>query len=285
LAIKKPKKRKYITIGIIIAVIIGLIVWNAVSPKAVSYTEETAKTQDLVTYYSFTGNIEAKDSQKVIATTNSKISKIYVEEGDQVKDGDSLFKTSAGQTIKAEIDGEVTDVLVDKDSTVAAGTQLAKITNFDNLQVTIKVDEYDIGSVTVGKEVSIYVNALDKEFKGTVSKISKEATTSSGVSYFTAVVDIEKNDELLVGMSAEIKMVSQSVQAATTISMKALQFDNENTPYVYVKEDGKIVAKEVTVGINDGTTVQILDGINSGDTVYLPKATSSSMTFRRTSSN
>lgn len=278
---KKSNKKKYITIGIIVVVVIGLIIAYLLRPAATTYSEETAKTQDLTTYYSFTGNIEAKNTQSVIATTTSKITKIYVDEGDQVKTDDNLFKTSQGQIIEAEIDGEVAEILIDKDTTVPAGTELARVTDYSSLQVTIKVDEYDIGSVEVGKEVSIYVNALDKDFKGTISKISKEATTTNGVSYFEATVDIENSDELLVGMSTEIKMVSQSVKDATTISMKALQFDNENTPFVYIKDEkDKIVAKEVSIGINDGTTVQITDGINAGDTVYLPEDTEVT-TFRR----
>ncbi len=278
---KKSKKKKYIIIGIVVVLAIAAVVGFILRPKAASYTEETAKSQDLTTYFSFTGNIEAKDTQKVISTTNTKISKVYVDEGENVEEGDSLFKTIQGQIIKAEIDGEVAEIYVDEDSTVAAGTVLARITNYNSLQVTIKVDEFDVGSVTIGKEVSIYVNSLDKEFKGNVSKVSKEAATVSGVSYFTAVVDIQKNGELLVGMSTEIKMVSQKAINATTISMKALQFDNENTPFVYIKSNNKIVTQEVSVGINDGTTVQILDGINSGDVVYIPSTSTSSLIFNR----
>ena len=279
---KKSKRRRYIIIGVIIAVAIGLVVWNIVRPKAATYTEETAKTQNLTTYFSFTGNIEAENTQKVISVSTAKISTVYVEEGDTVKKDETLFKTSQGQTIKAEIAGEVAEVNVQEDSTVAAGTVLARITDYSSLQVKIKVDEYDIGSVTIGKEVSIYVNSLDKTFKGTISKVSKEAATVSGVSYFTATIDIEKDSSLLVGMSTEIKMVSQSAPNATTISMKALQFDNENTPYVFIKVNNKMVAQEVSVGINDGTTVQILDGIKSGDVVYLPStSTQSSLIFNR----
>lgn len=272
---KKSKKKRYIIISIIGLLVLATVIYLVVRPKDTSYTEETAKTQDLTTYYSFTGNIEAKDTQKVIAMSATKITKVYVKEGDKVKEGTDLFKTAQGQIIEAEIDGQVAEVLVSKDSTVAAGTVLARITDYNNLQVTIKVDEYDVGAVKEGKEVSIYVNSLDKIFKGTISKVSKEATTVNNVSYFTAVVDIQKDSSLLVGMSTEIKMVNQSAAGAVTISMKALQFDNENTPYVYIKQNNKIVTQEVKVGINDGTTVQILEGLNSGDTVYLPVAKTS----------
>lgn len=267
---KKSKKKRYILISIIALLIIATVIYLIVRPKGTSYTEETVKTQDLTTYYSFTGNIEAKDTQKVIAMSTTKITKVYVEEGDKVKVGTDLFQTVQGQIIEAEIAGQVAEVLVSKDSTVAAGTVLARITDYNNLQVTIKVDEYDVGAVKVGKEVSIYVNSLNKTFKGNVSKVSKEATTVNNVSYFTAVVDIQKDSSLLVGMSTEIKMVNKSAAGAITISIKSLQFDNQNTPYVYIKKDGKIVSQEVKVGINDGTTVQILEGLNSGDTVYLP---------------
>lgn len=269
---KSSKKKTIIISSIICMLIIALITSFVISPKVESYNEETAKNQDITTYYSFNGNIEAKDNQTVIADTMMQIKTIHVEEGDTVKKDDILFETTQGQKIKAKIDGEVGEILIEEGATLMTGTKMTTLTDYSNLQVTVKVDEYDIASMAPDKEVTVLVNALNKEITGKIAKVSKEATTVNGVSFFTASIDLENDPDLLVGMSTEVTMISQSAPNATTISMKALQFDNENQPFVYYRDNkDKVATKSVTVGINDGNIVQIEDGVKSGEVVLLPK--------------
>ena len=66
-------------------------------------------------------------------------------------------------------------------------------------------------------------------------------------------------------------MLNQSVQNVTTLPMSAIQFDDTNASFVYMKGKKKIPDQvSVTLGINDGTTVQIISGVKSGDTVLVP---------------
>ena len=60
-------------------------------------------------------------------------------EGDAVHKDDILMETTAGEQIKAEIDGEVTKLYVEEGSPVTAGSQLIDLVNYDHLQVTVKV--------------------------------------------------------------------------------------------------------------------------------------------------
>jgi len=259
--------------SVISVLIIALVAGFALRPRDERYDEETAKTQDITTYYSFNGNIESKDKQNVIADTMMQIKTIHVKEGDSVKVDDILFETTQAQKIKANIDGEVGEILIDEGSILTTGTKITTITDYSNLQVTIRVDEYDIASMVADKEVTVLVNALNKEIKGEIVKVSKEAVTVNGVSFFTASINLEQDSDLLVGMSTEVTMISQSASSATTISMKALQFDNENNPFVYYRDNNdNVVAKAVTVGINDGNIVEIEDGVKSGEVVLLPKS-------------
>jgi len=259
--------------SVISVLIIALVAGFALRPRDERYDEETAKTQDITTYYSFNGNIESKDKQNVIADTMMQIKTIHVKEGDSVKVDDILFETTQTQKIKANIDGEVGEILIDEGSILTTGTKITTITDYSNLQVTIRVDEYDIASMVADKEVTVLVNALNKEIKGEIVKVSKEAVTVNGVSFFTASINLEQDNDLLVGMSTEVTMISQSTSSATTISMKALQFDNENNPFVYYRDNNdNVAAKAVIVGINDGNIVQIEDGVKSGEVVLLPKS-------------
>jgi HlyD family secretion protein len=116
------------------------------------------------------------------------------------------------------------------------------------------------------------INTLEKEVVGVVSKISNQAQTVNGVSFFTANISLENDKELRVGLSAEIEAINKNETNATTISMKALQFDNENQPFVYYRDaSNKVIAKPVITGINDGNTVQIIEGVKSGEIILLPE--------------
>ena len=269
---KKQNKNKMIIASLITVLITAVVVVLILRSKEEVYDKEIAKIQDITTYYSFNGNVEAKERQLIISDTIMQIKTIYAKEGDSVKKDDVILETTQGQKIKAKIDGEVGEILVEEGEMLVAGTKITTITDYSDLKVTIRVDEYDMGAIEVGKEVDVLINPLDRKIKGKITKVSKEATTVNGVSFFTASIDLEKDDEVLIGMSTEVTMVNENVPNAITISMKGLQFDNENKPFVYYRDNkDAMAAKLVTVGINDGNIVEIRAGVESGEIILIPR--------------
>ena len=199
------KKKKWIILGIVLLAVIGLIIFFVTKPKNQEFEEVKTQTGDITTYYSFSGNVESKEKQSVLADKMMQISSIHVQEGDAVHKDDILMETTAGEQIKAEIDGEVTKLYVEEGSPVTAGSQLIDLVNYDHLQVTVKVDEYDVKAVQEGKEATVNIGALDnKKVTGTISKVSRQAVVAHGISYFTASIDLPEDQEVLVGMSAEV---------------------------------------------------------------------------------
>ncbi len=269
---KKKKSRKWL--GWIIAglVFIIVIVLSSQKEESINYDSITAMVEDVTTYYSFSGNIEAKNKESVVLTAMNQIDTIEVSEGDQVKKDEVLFTTLQGSEVKASIDGEVANIYVTEGDVVTAGTIIMDLTDYSNLQVKVKVDEYDVKSVEVGKEAIVTINALDKEVKGTVSHLSKEAQSLNGVSYFVATIDLNEDSELRVGMSTEVKMVNESVTDVIVIPMNALQFDYTNLPYVYYRNNqGEVMTKTVELGITDGTLVEVISGLEEGEEILIPK--------------
>ena len=243
-----------------------------VKEESINYDSITAMVEDVTTYYSFSGNIEAKNKESVVLTAMNQIDTIEVSEGDQVKKDEVLFTTLQGSEVKASIDGEVANIYVTEGDVVTAGTIIMDLTDYSNLQVKVKVDEYDVKSVEVGKEAIVTINALDKEVKGTVSHLSKEAQSLNGVSYFVATIDLNEDSELRVGMSTEVKMVNESVTDVIVIPMSALQFDYTNLPYVYYRNNqGEVMTKTVELGITDGTLVEVISGLEEGEEILIPK--------------
>jgi multidrug efflux pump subunit AcrA (membrane-fusion protein) len=194
---------------------------------------------------------------------------------------EAVKKQAGDPQVMATFSGEVKKIYASENVSTMAGSPIMDIADYSEMKAVVKVDEYDLGAVSEGKEVTVKVDALDKEYKGVITKISKEATTGktagalqtslNEISYYLADVAVEDGSDLYTGMSVEVKVLNQSVKDTVVISMKALQFDNTNNPFVYCKdENGEISPKQIQIGINDGLQVQITEGIREGEEIFVP---------------
>lgn len=140
------------------------------------------------------------------------------------------------------------------------------------MNVTISVDETDILSLEVGQEVDVTVSSVSEDtLSGTVTEISREATTSSNVTVYSAVVTLDKTEGMLPGMTADVDVKIEGVEDAIIIPVDALH-QTSAIYYVYTSYDeenqtyGGMV--EVTVGMQNSNYAEIVSGIQEGDTVY-----------------
>lgn len=268
---KKNKNRKWIFIlaGAAVVLFVGS---RLLTPKPVVYDTVEAETGDVITWYSFAGNIEANNREIVLSDSPFTVGEIFVTEGELVEAGTVLLESAAGDDPEAGIAGEVAEILVKENETVSPGTKLMSIVDYSDLEVSVKVDEFELGAVTAGKDVTVRVNALDKEFSGTVESLSKEGTVLNGVTYFMAVVQLDYDESLKVGMSAEVTLLKDEVKGAVTLPMSAIQFNEDNTPYVLkMGSEGIAVKSAITTGIHDGTVVEITEGVEAGESILLGK--------------
>lgn len=142
------------------------------------------------------------------------------------------------------------------------------------MEITMSVDESNILTLEVGQKAEVYISSIssDEAFEGTVTKISKNASSSSsGVTRYSAVVSIDKTDKMLSGMSASVYVTIQGKENALIIPIDALN-QTSSTSYVYTSYDyekheygGR---KEVVTGLSNSNYVEISSGLNEGDTVY-----------------
>ncbi len=275
---RKKRIRKIIW-GVLLLVLALVVAYGIfLRPKAARYDEETAKTQDIVTYYSFSGNVEPGDEKIVTSTSPVRVKSLPIEEGTVVTEDDDIIIPKSGSRVEAGMDGVLAEIYVDVDDTVPSGRDLFRIADYDHPVVAFRVDEYDVGALSLGMEVTIYVHALDKPLKGTITEIGREANVSGNIAYYDAKVSVPQDGTLRMGMSAEVTVLKDKAEMATTISIKAIQFDEGSEPYVYCYSRGEeIVRQPLLLGINNGSIVQVLDGVKSGETVLIPRDDSLAM--------
>jgi len=194
---------------------------------------------------------------------------------------------------------EVGQVISSPTSAVGGGTLLMTMADLSKVRVRALVDEIDVGKVSIGQMVSIKVAAYrDKEFFGTVSKIEPLAKVDQNVTTFPVLIDIDnKENLLLLGMNTDVvievlnKQVSMSTptmslrtrkdiySAASILNIPKSDVDNfldkkvkgENYNKFIVIKDSKNgpALTWVEIGESDLSNVEVINGLNSGDTVYI----------------
>jgi HlyD family secretion protein len=211
-------------------------------------------------------------------------------------------------TIKSPIDGVVLKRAVDVGQTVAASmstpTLFVIAKDLKQMKVMADVDEADIGSVKKGQKVTFTVDAFQNEtFTGKVQEVRLSPTTTSNVVTYKVVINAKNPKlKLLPGMTATCTIVTKEVKNALTIPVKALKFSPatgtafakpENLPpppdmgarrkkpkqasadaaqseaEVWINVNGNLAPHPVTIGMNDGVNVQVLKGLDLGDSVVV----------------
>lgn len=182
--------------------------------------------------------------------------------------------------VLASQDGLVTSVEYDEDTaTSATETQILTLYPQKQMTVTISIDETDILSLKEGQEAQVTVSSVsDDAFTGSVTSISKVADTSSGVTRYSAEVTLDREEGMLVGMTADVDVRIEGTENALIIPVDALH-QNSSTYYVYTGYDEAqkryTGRTEVTIGMQNDDYVEITSGLKEGDTVYYTEADSS----------
>lgn len=266
------KRKKWIKWAILLAAAAAAAVWLGLmggKGDAAAYNETVVQLGSLTTYYHFDGVVHAKRSQTITAQAADTVRSVYVVQNQQVRKGDRLYRTDGGETVKAEIDGEVTGLYIHEGDVIAAGAKTAEIIDLENLEVQLSVDEYDVGAMTKGKAAEVTVLAQGGAYDGVVTALDKNGTASGDLSYYTAYVDLEKTEGVYPGMQVSAKVLRSHAENAVLLKMDAVQFDEYNKPYVLVRRKAgeEPVHTPVTVGASDGVTCVIESGLAAGDTV------------------
>lgn len=183
-----------------------------------------------------------------------------------------------------------------------AGTEIVRVADLQNMEVVVDVNENDIVKVEIGDSAKVEVDAyLRREFTGVVTEIANSAESdlkSDQVTNFKVKVRIlPKSYEDLTegkpdsyspfrpGMTATVDIITNKKENLIGVPISAIvirtdtsgidqrSFQNKNWKKgdrfeaVFVKEDEIAKLKAVTTGIQDETNIEIITGLEEGETV------------------
>ena len=122
---------------------------------------------------------------------------------------DSAHATLAAQsTLVAPLDGTIVSVDISSGETVVPGRVVITMGDLSRFQVETKdLSERDVPRVQIGQNVNVFIKALNQEFSGKVTDISRVSSTVGGDVVFKVTIDLDQQPQgLLWGMSADVKI-------------------------------------------------------------------------------
>lgn len=222
---------------------------------------ETAKS----TYLTAKAEVEAS-KQTILAAQYT----VQSQEASLKESTKNLSRTE----IFAPVNGVVSKLSVEKGERVVgtsqmAGTEMMRVANLNNMEVSVDVNENDIVKVSIGDTTMVEVDAYGtRKFKGIVTEVANSATTTSAttsdqVTNFVVKIRIlrasyadlteqfgSKRSVFRPGMSASVDIQTQSVNSVVGIPIESVTMRSKSE-LDSTSTKGKYTSKTSTTKVTD----------------------------------
>jgi RND family efflux transporter MFP subunit len=176
--------------------------------------------------------------------------------------------------ITAPFDGVVTKIDAYTGALLPAGTSssngdlaLCHLSQNDLLRLVIPVPERVVAGIQDGQSVEVQVSGLDKTFTGKIVRFSDSIDPETRTMH-TEVDVANPKYEIVPGMYATVVLPVQTVHNALALPVQAVRMSGEDRGHVIVLgSDNRLQERDVTVGTQGATHVEIISGLSENDQV------------------
>ena len=195
-----------------------------------------------------------------------------------IRSGSAGGAASANTNIRATVPGTILEIPVEEGFQVIAsnsfnaGTTIATIADLNKMIFEGKVDEAEVGKLSVGMPLEVNLGAIeDQSLEAKLKFIAPKGNEEQGAVQFIIEADLFLNDSLFIraGYSANASLVLERKDSIMAISESLLQFDRETEkPYVEVSSgEQTFERRDIEIGISDGVNVEIVSGLTQDDLI------------------
>ena len=194
-----------------------------------------------------------------------------------IKQGSLSGGGSANTNIVAQISGTILEIPVREGNQVIesnnfnAGTTIATVADMSIMIFEGQVDEAEVGKLEEGKDIKVVLGALgEEEFPSKLTFVAPKGIELNGAVQFKikATVDIPTS-KVRAGYSANAIIEIENTENTLCIKESLIQFNRfTEKPFVEILNDkGVFVKKNITTGISDGISVEVLEGVKEDDKI------------------
>lgn len=198
----------------------------------------------------------------------------------QQKVVDQMRSQVAKTAIRAPFTGIIDDVITEKGTVVSAGqSPIFRLVNLDDMYVHADISETYLSTVTLNKDVEIYLPVLGESIKSKVSKVGNYINPNNR-SFKVEINVPNKNGIVKPNLTARLKINDYTNTEAILIPQSVISENASGEQYIYITnattKQNEVIAKRIIVetGKTQGDYVEILQGLKNGDTIIIEGARS-----------
>ena len=181
---------------------------------------------------------------------------------------DALRRQREDMYLRAPRAGVIGYRNVEAGEIVSAGTKVFSLVDNSHLNVDCTLAESDAAILKPGMEVEVTIDALGADYPGKIVYVSPAMDDTSKT--YQVRIELETDsDEMKAGLFAHTAIDILQRRATLCVPKEAVLSRNGRQMLFVVDADGKVESREVKIGLMNDAEVEILDGIEPGDTVVV----------------
>ncbi|MDP2235528.1 MAG: HlyD family efflux transporter periplasmic adaptor subunit [Bacteroidales bacterium] len=166
--------------------------------------------------------------------------------------------------VQPKIDGIITSMLVEPGQHVAEGQTLAKVSDVQRFKVVGTISSRYADRIFLGQDAMILVN--DSLLKGQLSAISP--SVDQGTINFTVDLNDPSKPVLRSKLQVEVRLITSFTPKTIRIANGDYYFGSGNAE-LFVRNGDKLEKRKVKFGGASFDFVEVVSGINEGETVVI----------------
>ncbi|MBD1915580.1 MULTISPECIES: efflux RND transporter periplasmic adaptor subunit [Cyanophyceae] len=211
--------------------------------------------------------------QEAIAQAEARLAQARAQlDGAQIRQDETLIRAPFGGIVTQKFATEGAFVTpTTSASELSSATSTAIVALAEDLEVLAEVPEADIALIEPGQTVEVVADAFpDQTFAGRVKLVAPEAIERQSVTLFQVRIElIDGKDILRSNMNVNVDFVGDQLADALVVPTVAVVTQAGQSGVLVPGDDRDIVFQPVTLGPQVGDQIQIVDGVEEGDRVFV----------------
>lgn len=168
--------------------------------------------------------------------------------------------------IRTPIGGVVADRLIKVGNMIMTNQPVYRVTGINPLLAVLYIPERHLGKLHIGQSAHIRVDALNNEkFLGKIKRISPIVDPQTGTLKVTIEI-YDKTQRLKPGMFARVDIVYDTHNNTLLVPKDGVITEDKETS-VFIVKDSLVFRKYVKTGYVNTSHIEIIEGIQEGDTI------------------
>jgi len=169
--------------------------------------------------------------------------------------------------VRAPFDGIIGLRSVSLGTFISTQTNIAKLQSINPIKIDFSVPQKYSGILREGKSINVKLPNTGKTFIGKIYAVEPKIEENTRTIKARATVSNERN-ELTPGAYVEVEIILEDISSAILVPSFTIVPDIEGEK-VFLYKKGKAVLQKVSTGIRTEKDVQIISGLDKGDSLIV----------------